>query len=648
MSQLILWNNTKYAQTLAKFFGQQNVIFSQDRFSFALKELKQFDSLVVLCELNWSMTGVTKNLHELYGIELVQELRRDYQVTLPILFVSFHSLNDIFSENRKIVKAIGHDFYQLPEIPERFIAYLKTLSQLSPTELLDIQLYSCDPAGIVNEIIHHIQGLVNKAGSQREGFLQDELEKSIRGIYSAFKESFEISIRNFRNEYPTINQENTNRALRYVEEEGKRLIDKYSPTSNETSFVNGAKRPWKLLLLDDEIGNENDFVKLLTKRGVDVVCTSNADDAMKALTADDQYRGKISLILTDYRLKDIDGKIEIQHKTQGYTFLQNVGKRFQSKLLSAIVYSGMPRQFLLDTYKTFRVRSEIFSKIDFKLSDSGARNFLSNRIIETGEANYKAILALPMSSSGWAEHLHETYLLYRNQPDYEMREREICDYCTDWVEKFRNGQNPKTPMIKGDTFNAGKKESQADKLQRFEAFYKTRRLAQYLNLYFENKKDNDVQDSIIRKLAHFAKPTSYKTPVAKRRFFSQTLGFKREEFPFGATMEELCWFEYDLQIKVLDGYNRYRSGFNECEKKIGDFISGDRKLKSTLKSEAYQIKGENDQVVRFNEETFCPYVFDKTDIGVCFDWLDKQKEHLNEQGERELIELMQDIKKLWI
>lgn len=645
MNIFILWNNTTFAHALSKHFGKQNVICTKEDWSDALTNLNNYDSLIVLCELNWSLDGNKKNLQDFHGIKLVKHLRLDYNIYLPVLFVSFLPLKKIFTEERKIIKAIGHDFLQLPCNPWDFNSALKKINPLTSTELLDIRLFSCQPAGIVNEIIHHIQSLPCKLDTSEGVFLKEQVEENIKRIYSVFNESPTDCIDRFRSEFPVLDKTNINNALRFVEDEGKRIIDRFSlKADGEISSVKEKKKPWKLLLLDDEITKDSDFVKHLVSRGVDVICTTNAEDAIDALTEDKDYRGKITLILTDYRLKNFDDGIEVQHKTQGYTFLQNVGNRFQSRLISAIVYSGMPRQFLMDTYKTFKIRTEIYSKIDFKLTDLGARNFLATRIIETGDANYEALLALPLSSSGWEDHLHNTYLQFRNLQDYEIRERAISDFCTDWVEKFRKGENPETPMIKGDTFNAGKAENESTKMQRFEAFYKTRRLAQYLNLFFMNRKDPDVQRSITKHLARYAKPTSYSTDVSIRRFISQTLGLKLDEFPFGATIEDICWFEYDMQIKLLDGYKRYRAVFNNYEELIGDFISYDKKLIALLEDHGFKIEGENQQVVHFSNTTYQPYIFDKTDVGVCVDWLNKQKNNFTEQGMKDFLELIEKMK----
>jgi len=645
MEFLVLWNDVNYAHALAKFFGSENIITDGEKLKDFLRNWNRFSSIVVLCELNWSSNGTSPNMQQLYGIELVKELRSTHNIVLPVLFVSFHSLTEVATEGRKIIKAIGHKFCRLPASPQMFIESLKEQEKLTTIELRDIQLFSCKPDGIVSEKLHQIRNIADKQNSENGAFIRSQLEKCLEEIFIVFHENNEAALSKFKIEFPQIHKENINRAFRFIEEQGERLIEKYNSENGQSQHRANERKPWKLLLLDDELNEMSELVKLLNEKGVDVICTTNAADAMKALTEDDQLRGEITIILTDYRLNEISNGIEVQQRIQGYTFLQNVGKRFQSKLLSAIVYSGMPRQFLLETFSSYKIQTEIFSKKDFKLNDTGARNYLVSRIIEMGDANYKALLALPLASDGWKDNLHNTYLLYRSQKDYHRRERELSDYCSDWVEKFRAGKNPVSPMIKGDAFKPLVKETENQTLERFEAYFKTRRLAQYLTLYYEKHKSADPLD-IVPKILSFPGKNLEKDSN-KRGFFSQIIGFKREEFPFGATIEELNWFDRDLQIPVLDSYSSYRNKFNETENLIGTFIAGTKKLYNSLEKTNFKYTDKRKQELNFNSHSLRPFLFDKSDLGLCLEWLDTQKEKLSSEETKEYLALLKSLKEIW-
>ncbi|MBL0335654.1 MAG: hypothetical protein IPP73_10240 [Chitinophagaceae bacterium] len=77
-------------------------------------------------------------------------------------------------------------------------------------------------------------------------------------------------------------------------------------------------------------------------------------------------------------------------------------------------------------------------------------------------------------------------------------------------------------MIKGDAFKPLLKDTEGQTLDRFEAYLKTRRLAQYLKLYYD-KYSSDVSSlKIIKLLAPSNKKIekSYKHPGILLRFFA--------------------------------------------------------------------------------------------------------------------------------
>ena len=117
MSQLVLWNNTIYSYTLAKYFGQKNVITSTRDYNEAIKNWSKYDCLIVLCELSWSGSNTALDMKQLKDIELVKELMIEY-VILSVIFILFYSLEDIFNTQTEILTAVGHTFYQLPFLPQ--------------------------------------------------------------------------------------------------------------------------------------------------------------------------------------------------------------------------------------------------------------------------------------------------------------------------------------------------------------------------------------------------------------------------------------------------------------------------------------------------------------------------------------------------
>ena len=333
--------------------------------------------------------------------------------------------------------------------------------------------------------------------------------------------------------------------------------------------------------------------------------------------------------------------------------------------------------FLLETFSTFKIRPEIYSKIDFRQNDEGAMNFLTSRLIELGDKNYETILALPLGNGGWSDNLHPIYLLFRNHPNYEIKEKDISDYCKNWITEFKSGLQPETPMIKGDSFEIKQNEKEEDILSRFEAYLKTRRLAQYLYLYFQKLGNKELQKDVRNELR--TKSQKSENESSKKRFF-RILGLSLTEFPFGATIEELNWFDYDMGIKVLDNYRNCRNKFNLTEILFGKFISEIKELTDDIEKNDYkyeiivEVNNENppkakskkiktkkpkpvnpekadinknyNRILTFTKN-FNPNLFDRLDLNDTLLLLDKYKEPILKEDEEIYFTLLKEIDDLW-
>lgn len=654
MQPLLFWNNNQYAQSLTKEFQQGLVVTDAEALKAVIPDCKSYSSIIILCELNWSDNSGNVSLQNFQGIELAQQLRRQ-GINLPFIFTSFCSRKQILEQHphSDILKYVGHGFVQLPASLQDYeneaekFREKKTgkMRRLSPLELKDIQLFACNPEGIVNARVHQLTGLIEKVATKGGTFVKAEIEACIADIYAAFSESSNIFRDSFNRKFPEINKTNVEDAINTVTEEALRLTNCYKRKSG--GIVTGYKlKPWQLLLIDDELDKNSQLIQALEKNGVKVNCTTNAKDAFRVLEKDEELRSKITVLLTDYRLFEMaaDG-VEVQQEMQGYSFLQEVGEKFYSRVITAVIYSGMPRQFLLDNLNNFKIKTEKFSKKDLKPTDPGAINYLVSRIVELGDKNYDDMLAFPLGSEGWKKHLHPLYLQYRNLADYETREREVGEFCKQWLEEFSENKNPPTPMIKGDAFNIRKKDSEEQTIERFIIYYKTRRLAQYLYLYFQYIKDRDPRFRV----ADLLMPGNKKRDKPKTidGFYSQVLGWKYTEFPLGATMEELNWFEYDMGITILDDYHRFRAKMSNSENEVGDFIAGDRTLMNSLKENGFVLNNGPNGTLLFNEKNYTPYFFDKMDIGRCLGWLTHEMANMNKAGTEELIQLIERLSKEW-
>ena len=641
--------------------------------------------VIIPCELSVDEKDKPIHRHLLYGISFVRTLRLEYQKRYPVLFVSFLPFPVIKKQSvlSVLVESVGHDFLRLPCISDKAIDRLKSLNELTSTELRDVQLFSCKPEGIINARVHQLHLITDKI-SKDPGYTGDtaasDLVRCIEEIcFVARKEPADV-IDEFKTTFPVIENRNAGDACKYVKVQGEKLIRDMVSKTGISNYNAEKKRPWKLLMLDDELDKNSDIARLMEAKGIDAVFRTNAEGAMRALDRDDRLRGEISLILCDYRLLDKKDGGSFQQKIQGYTFLQQVGERFQSRILSAMVYSGMPRQFLLETFKTYKLRTEIFSKADFGFDNPGALDYLTTRIAELGDANYEAMIAMPLNTPSWEKSLHQWYVFFRSLKDYEQRELEISDYCNRWITDYSLGNNPQTPLIKGAPMPPLHKDPArcpqcgnvilnqkkplrdiTGDLKHFSDILKARRLAQYL--YLKMNLWGNSEKHTLEQIHQLIKPEGTGNTELIRKQLRYKIGLKLSEFPLGATIEELNWLHYDRGVEVLNAYNDFRQRIATTEDITAEFIQQWRDIKKLIEKNNFEIrlkigklksekkdKDENEEGrLLFKKNEYSPYLFDRNDIGLLIRWLSSVVQENNAAGQMKqfMDEYCERLKSIW-
>lgn len=615
--------------------------------TFDRSRLHSYRGLIVFCESDYDENGKRVRRQDLYGVEAVRRFRTE-GFTQPVIFISFFSRRQILQRKpvHEIIRTVGHRFIRLPADPDLLQKELQEAAPLTQLELKDILLMSCRPDDIAAAQIHNLRSLADKLQTNGDEYAAAALESCIRTIHALFQEPCEEFVEIFRKSFFPAGERTIEDAIDEVASRAAALIREHRKAGGQI-FAEQQDKKWQVLLLDDELDKNSLLVKeLLTKAGIKTRCVSNAEDAMRLLDEDDELRGKISVIVTDYRLneKDEDG-LSVQQRVQGYRFLRDVSERYYAKVISAVVYSGMPRQFLLDNLNNFNIKTEKYSKMDFRVNDPRAINYLVSRIAELGEQNYKAMLALPLGNAGWKKHLHKHYLNYRNLPGYEIAEREVCEFCTKWVTDFRSGKSPLSPMISGDSFEARKKDTEEQTTGRFIAYFKTRRLALFLYQFFTYRAEPDINSRIAGLLMPDGKKKANLKTISG--YFSQVLGLSLTEFPLGATIEELHWFHDYLGSDFLSTYESYRTRLLASEKIAGEFVAGDRLLSGILEQDDFCVKGKRCDQLTFSKKTHNPYFFDKLDLGFCLEWLTEEAASMNESGMKEYQDMLLELKALW-
>lgn len=628
MQHLLFWNETKYAAILATTFGSQNVITSANDFVDVQKQLEKYSSLIVLCELDWSNSGVVTKRQHLQGIELVKELRRTYNLNIPVLFVSFLALVNIYNAEREILTAIGHDFYRLPAKPEDFIAFIKKefsnkgiIRKLSVMELIDIKSFYCSKEGILSHELHSLNTYLNyNITLENHDNIYIDLQNTIKKIHDLFLVDSSMAQFSFQVEFPTLTKESISEAVNYIIRLGNNLLKNYGEKSNgiSTKEKTVEKFRWKVLLLDDQINEQHELVQLMKANNINVICVDNAPEATMLLQKDWNTDNSIMVVIADYRLYENTQGIKRHQKIQGYQFLKDISST--DHLIRLVAFSGLQRKFLLNSFKHYNIRTEVKSKTDY-LSSAQTQQFFCDEIIELAEENLEVIEALPSKCAGFEKTLKDAYKEFRMHPDYSKMEGNVSmtakEYVWEIQQQIKDGteikigaiDNIKSPLAKT-------KKDQEAFFKRFQNYLVARRIA--LWLYASNKKGLPVRiDS--RKIAELLTDQKYTTD-AYRQILSTNLGMSLDDFPKNITIEERRWLQYEMQLNIFRDISLINPVFTHIEKNFKDFINSNEELKNTIIKNKLSLTYKYKQVnytIQFTK--YCtPELKTTTDIRVLF------------------------------
>lgn len=628
MQQLLLWNNTLYASTLANAFGAENVITGSEEFVAATKQLDKYSSLIVLCELEWSGNGISVNREQLQGIELVKEMRRKHELKIPVLFASFRSLPDIFNAEREILTAIGHDFYHLPAVPQDFKTFITKEfgdRKLSVMELNDIKSFYCSKEGILSHELHYLNHFLNfNITAENHDSTFEELVTVIRKIHDLFLVDSSIAVTAFRVGFSELIKENISDAVNHIVRLGNGLAKKYGENTSNISVTEKAEdNPWKVLFLDDQINEQHELVQLM-KKSFDVVCVDNATEAKKVLLKDWKTDNRIMVVVADYRLYENAEGVKRHQKIQGYQFLKEIAST--DHLVRLVAFSGLQRKFLLNSFKHYNIRTEVKSKIDY-LSSEQTRQLFCDEINDLAEENWEAIEALPNKCAGFERYLKEAYIEFRMHPDYNKMEGNVTLTAKEYVHEIQQQINDGEEIRIGAIDNiksplAKTKKDQEAFFKRFQNYLVARRIA--LWLYASNKKGLKVNvDS--RKIAEILTDQPYPSD-AYRQILSTNLGLSLDDFPKNITIEERRWLQYEMQINIFRDINLMIPALAKVAKNYKDFFLSNEFLKEQVKKGKFAVAHKYKQTnysIDFAKD-FTPNIKTASDVRVLFLWIAEQ------------------------
>ncbi len=635
MNILILWNKNSFAEQLAEVFGNNQVITDAEDFNTSAKDFGNYDSIIVLCELSWLSNGKSSNLQEFSGIDLVKELRRTYNLSIPVVFTSFQPLNKLFNSEREILTAIGHGFIQLPATIQEFKSYLKSkftdkngkTQKLSVMELNDIKSFYCSKEGILSHELHALNHYLNfNITAENHDATYAELLQTVKRVHELFLVDATHAELVFQVAYPNLTQENISDAVGHIVRLGNELLKTYGEKQENTSTIEkqGEKYRWKVLLLDDQINKEHDLVKQMKANNIQLICVDNADDAEDELKKDWKKDNAIMVVIADYRLFENINGIKHHQKVQGYQFLKNIATSDQ--LVRLVAFSGLQRKFLLNSFKHYNIRTEVKSKTDY-LTSKETRQLFCEEIIELAEENWEAIEALPTKCAGFEKYLKDAYKEFRLHPDYNKMESNISITAREYIweiqqqiekgEEIRIGaiENIKSPLAKT------KKDPEAY-FKRLQNYLTARRIA--LWLYAANKKGLSFQiDS--RKIAEILTDQKYPTD-AYRQILSTNLGLSLDDFPKNITIEERRWLHYDMQLNIFRDIEQMNPVFIKLSKVYKEYICADKSLEQHLNTSKLLLHHKYklaDYSISFNKD-LSPDLKTSTDVRVLFLWIAAQ------------------------
>lgn len=633
LKYLIIWNNTSFLNLLSDNFDKEGVVSNSKDLSKVIDKLNAFDSLVVLCELGWSIDKEKVQCHQLSGIEVIKSLRRDYNVTTPVLFVSFLSLEQIINSEREILTAIGHDFLQLPVTPDDISTQISKsfyadgyIRKLSEMELMDIKSFYCSKEGILSHELHQLNSYLNiTLTTKNQAKVYAELVQSIHGIHALFQVNPSTAIYSFKNKFASVDQNNINIAVNYIKNLGADLMEKYGESDNKTDSVLKIQQQykWKVLLLDDEITDDHELIKTMLSKNMQVICVSNALDAKLILEEDWRTENRIMVIIADYRLYEYSAGIRRHQKIQGYQFLKDIAST--DHLVRLVAFSGLQRKFLFNSFKYYNIRTEIKSKTDY-LSSEQTRQIFCDEIIEIAEDNLEAIEEMPSKCAGFKKYLELAYRAFRMYPDYNKMENYISFTAKEYVREIKQQAEAGEEIIIGAIDNiksplAKTKKDEEAYFKRLSNYLVARRIA--LWLYAANKKGKLLNiDS--RRIAEILTEQKYPSN-AYRQILSTNLGLSLDDFPKNITIEERRWLQYEMQMNIFHDIQLIVPVHNQLSQIFKDFIianEGCRIYLSNNNLTIIDLYKNNNYNLDFNAD-FSPDIKTATDIRFLFLWISK-------------------------
>jgi len=562
------------------------VLNHDELYSIDFSKIKQ---IVLLSELRWLVSGQNMLPEMHYGVSLLRKyLRSTKKLIAPVLIISKYPESELLKyPGNYIINAVGQKFkrfnpFEKINIDNEFNSkYLQPLNEIQLNDLINNYCYS---SGQIGEIIHRAKGCISNVLNNDEiGQIVRE-DSSIEILRSALDEifailpssdSFDRMKTDLLKQYQEGLRNNIISSETFLQQHEEMLRSLSYETERQPTPI-AREFPWKVLLLDDEPNSIKPIINALHANGVTTIVSSHVDEAQIVIEEDEKNGNFISVLISDYRLFE-PGTTRHQSR-QGYDFLLDTAQR--ERFTSFVALSGLGRQFLLESFRKYNLRVEVYSKDDLRSSER-ARQVFAENIVQLGQEIHKTLLAQPVVGlARWNTQLKPFYLAYRNSVKYTLYEKNIRKSARRYVLTVKNifdDTDPNRLQLSvvtpfpglGTTLKSVENKNDIDV---FLKILEARRIAIWLLISQEYDKktvyaiinDGKLDSSYLNKGDQKEKDRIKQNVTG---LLNTVLCISSKEFPEGLLIEEVAWLKYDMGIDIYDMriiLSQVHEHFNEC------------------------------------------------------------------------------------
>ncbi len=568
MSLIVLWNK-EFVTPFLNIFLTDVIITSY--IDLIKVNLSLTHGIVVLCELDWDEKGNKRLLSDFYGIELVKRYFRTLKhLHVPVLFVSvMPKTNFETSPKNMILDALGHSFMQIEPLQWNLWSQqfgkgnLKTLNDI---QFADIQSNYCNLSGQIGEVAHRTKGRIANLIHEPESDRQTKLQNIYNTLNTGLSEICQLlgnsivalSVRDHLLDQfnkGIIHSQDLISAGTFMQQH-EEVLRTLADETEVTPLPIAIDRPWKALVLDDEPASLELIIDALHANGVTTIVCSHVDEAQKIIEEDEKIHddhtvNSITVVISDYRLFESGTK---KHQSrQGYDFIFDTAKR--DRLTSFFALSGLGRQFLLESFRKYNLRVEVYSKDDLRSSERNRQIFAEN-IIQLGDSQYNAVCS-QSTSKGWDnDGKKRFYIEHRQRQDYFETEKLLSDNARRYINHFtymhQKGALIGHKPISDLQTSLEKKTFTAENIDIFRKILYARRLVFWL--YHIVGLDSDAI-YLLLSTGEILNLQNRIEPEVVGNNAKQLMGrlcIKLTDYPKGFLIEEKSWFKYQMDVDIDD------------------------------------------------------------------------------------------------